>query len=207
MSTLSVTNTFANDTTADADEVNANFTDIVDYVNSDVIVRDGSIAFTAVPTGPNTDPSSANHLARKSYVDDHVGRQIGYSQTLTHTLTANDSYQSISIVTITNPGKAIGIIAHGFVSQIAGASSSPLFYQACIGISLDGGSTYTYGDAASSFIESVQFDAYNVFHYRAGTPTGDIKITIDHYQQSGGITFGNTPRSSILYDLFKVVTV
>ena len=69
MATLSVTNTFVDATAAEAGEVNENFDDIVTFVNADVIHRDASIAFTAVPTGPSTDPSSANQLSRKSYVD------------------------------------------------------------------------------------------------------------------------------------------
>lgn len=66
---LSVTYSFTNGTTAQAPEVNQNFADIVTYVNGQVVLKDASVAFTNVPSGPNTDPSSANHLTRKSYVD------------------------------------------------------------------------------------------------------------------------------------------
>ena len=67
-----VPNTFVVDTTIDPDEVNENFDTIYDFVNEEVIHRDGTIAFTAVPTGPATDPSTANQLARKDYVDRHA---------------------------------------------------------------------------------------------------------------------------------------
>ena len=47
MATVSVTYTFTNGTDADADEVNQNFTDLVTFINTDVIHRDASVAFTA----------------------------------------------------------------------------------------------------------------------------------------------------------------
>lgn len=46
MATASVTNTFVNGTTADADEVNTNFQNLVDFVNQSVLHRDGSNVMT-----------------------------------------------------------------------------------------------------------------------------------------------------------------
>ena len=84
MPTLDVPNTFNNNTTADATEVNANFTEIESFVNTNVIQKDGSVAFTAVPTGPGTDPTSDNHLARKAYVDEFAKGVVARA-----TITAN----------------------------------------------------------------------------------------------------------------------
>jgi hypothetical protein len=50
-------------------EANQNFDDLVNYTNAEVIVRDASKAFTAIPSGPGIDPTSPNQLARKQYVD------------------------------------------------------------------------------------------------------------------------------------------
>lgn len=61
--------TFVDGTDAVAAEVNADFDELYDWVNTDAVHRDASLAFTAVPSGPNTDPTGANHLTRKSYVD------------------------------------------------------------------------------------------------------------------------------------------
>jgi microcystin-dependent protein len=69
MANLVTPNTFAANTLAQAAQVNANFAAIETFVETEVVHRDASIAFTAVPSGPGTDPSSANHLARKAYVD------------------------------------------------------------------------------------------------------------------------------------------
>lgn len=62
--------TFTPGTTALSSQLNTNLDDIANFLNNGVIHADGSKAFTAVPTGPATDPSSDNHLARKRYVDD-----------------------------------------------------------------------------------------------------------------------------------------
>jgi hypothetical protein len=46
MATASVTNTFANSTTADATEVNTNFSDLVTFLNNSVVHLDGSKTLT-----------------------------------------------------------------------------------------------------------------------------------------------------------------
>jgi hypothetical protein len=68
MATASVTNTFVNAATADADDVNTNFSDLVTFLNASVVHVDGSKAFTAVQTG--VAPTSDLHLSTKKYVDD-----------------------------------------------------------------------------------------------------------------------------------------
>jgi len=69
MTSVSKTYTFTPGTDIESAEVNQNFDDVVNYVNAEVIVRDGSKAFTAIPSGPGTDPTTANQFARKQYVD------------------------------------------------------------------------------------------------------------------------------------------
>lgn len=72
MSAVSKSHIFVPGTDIEAAEVNQNFDDVVNYVNAEAIVRDASKAFTAIPSGPGTDPTSPNQLARKQYVDQHV---------------------------------------------------------------------------------------------------------------------------------------
>lgn len=69
MTTVSVPNNFSNNTAADAEEVDANFAALVSYINTHCVLKDASVAFTAVPSGPASDPSSDNQLTRKAYVD------------------------------------------------------------------------------------------------------------------------------------------
>ena len=66
---VSVTYNFVAGTPSVADNVDQNFTDLVTWINTNAVHLDGSKAFTAVPSGPATDPTSANQLARKAYVD------------------------------------------------------------------------------------------------------------------------------------------
>jgi hypothetical protein len=69
MSAVSKSYTFIPGTDIESAEVNQNFDDLVNYTNSEVIVRDASKAFTVTPSGPGTDPTSPNQFTRKQYVD------------------------------------------------------------------------------------------------------------------------------------------
>lgn len=71
-SNVSVPNSFTNGVASDADDVNANFAALVAWINTNAVHLDGAKAFTGVPSGPATDPTTANQLARKSYVDKAV---------------------------------------------------------------------------------------------------------------------------------------
>ncbi len=73
MANLNKQHTFTANTDAVAGQVNTNFDDIVAFINNNVIHRDGTKDFTAVPSGPPADPTTANHLTRKAYVDAGVG--------------------------------------------------------------------------------------------------------------------------------------
>lgn len=206
MSTLTVTNSFVNGAANDGPQVTQNFSDVVSYVNSNCIVKDGTLALTALLSGPALDPTSDNHLARKKYVDDHVGRTTSYIQNQSHTITAFDTYQDIATVTVTNPSKAVVVIAHAGVSQVPGNANGS-FFQVRVGISFDNGASYTYSDVASSYIDTGKFDYYTVFHQVSGTPSGNIKVKAQHYQSAALSTMGNTPRTCIHVDMFKSVTV
>lgn len=70
--TIDALNEFVDGQTAIAADVNANFATLVDYIETNCIVKnsaDGVTTFETVPSGPATDPSTDNQLTRKSYVD------------------------------------------------------------------------------------------------------------------------------------------
>lgn len=69
MGTAAVTYTFSANTLVKSSEANTNFQDLVDFVNTNLIQKDASVAFTATPSGPATDPTGDNQFARKAYVD------------------------------------------------------------------------------------------------------------------------------------------
>jgi microcystin-dependent protein len=72
MATAAVTYTFANGTNADGTQVNSNFSSVVNFLNTETIQRDASIAFTAIPSLPATDPTTDNQVVRKAYVDNYT---------------------------------------------------------------------------------------------------------------------------------------
>lgn len=61
--------TFTASTPAVAAEVNANLQALVTWITNNAMQKDGSVAFTAVPSGPAANPTTDNELARKAYVD------------------------------------------------------------------------------------------------------------------------------------------
>jgi hypothetical protein len=78
MATASVSNTFVSGTAAIAADVNTNFSDITGFINTECIQKDASLAFTSIPSGPATDPTSANQFTRKAYVDAKAPRVVGF---------------------------------------------------------------------------------------------------------------------------------
>jgi len=68
-SNVTVSYNFQAGTAAIADNVDQNFTDILNWINTNAVHLDATKAFTSVPSGPASDPSSDNQLARKAYVD------------------------------------------------------------------------------------------------------------------------------------------
>lgn len=67
--TAAVTNSFTAATPAVAAQVNTNFSDLVNWINTWAMPLDASKTFTSTPSGPAADPTTANQLARKAYVD------------------------------------------------------------------------------------------------------------------------------------------
>ncbi len=65
----SVPNNFTSGLPSVADDVDANFAAVVNWINTNAVHLDASKAFTSVPSGPATDPTSDNQLTRKAYVD------------------------------------------------------------------------------------------------------------------------------------------
>lgn len=104
MATASVTYSFTANTLIKSAEGNTNFSDLVGFLNTQVIHKDGTVAFTAIPSGPGIDPSGDNQFARKAYVD-----KLGI--VAQQTLTANGA--SFSATTTTD-------MALNNVSVIAG---------------------------------------------------------------------------------------
>ena len=68
--------TFSNGTSADADEVNGNFTALKNFVEDQTVQKDGSVAMSERLTLHGADPTADNHAARKKYVDDQIDAAV-----------------------------------------------------------------------------------------------------------------------------------
>lgn len=68
MATASVPNIFVNGQNADANQVNANFSSLVNWLNTNV-VQPNLANFTIFPTLPSSSPTNAYHAVHKNYVD------------------------------------------------------------------------------------------------------------------------------------------
>lgn len=68
MATLTLPYTLVPDTLAKASEVQGNFDSLRSFITAEVVQKDASIAFTAIPAGPTLDPSSQNQLLRNGAI-------------------------------------------------------------------------------------------------------------------------------------------
>lgn len=91
MSSVSLTYTLTNGTPADATQVQQNFVDLRDHVNSELVQRDGSVAMTGNLALPG-DPSADAHAIRKAYLDGPYVHASGGSSTV---LTVKDTWKTI----------------------------------------------------------------------------------------------------------------
>lgn len=76
MATSSVSYTFAAGETIASAKLNQNNTDLVNFLNNQVVHKDGSTTMTGALTLPASDPVSANQAARKSYVDSSLSASM-----------------------------------------------------------------------------------------------------------------------------------
>lgn len=76
MPSASVTYQPQNGDPSDVTQINTNFSDLVTFLNTYVVQKDGSVAFTGIPTLPGSDPTSNNQATRKLYVDNKVSTSV-----------------------------------------------------------------------------------------------------------------------------------
>jgi len=142
MTAVAKTYTFVPGTAIEASETNQNFDDIIGYINSEVIVRDASMAFTAIPSGPGTDPTTANQFARKQYVDNQDATITTSVTNLTTTVTNNKTAQDA-----------------GFVARptVSGVASNPIIKatDAVVNTDIYGQATVTFPAAFPNAISTV----------------------------------------------------
>ena len=127
---VTVPNNFVAATPAIADDVDANFTAITSWINTNAVHLDASKPFAGVPSGPATDPTTADQLTRKAYVDALTRRYGGEWTNASLTYTAlqstnvsftaessdSDAYAAPAFSTLTIPAGLGGIYAVTFLA-------------------------------------------------------------------------------------------
>lgn len=124
--------TFAPATDIKSAEVNENFDRLYNYINSDVIVRDASKAFTVIPAGPGTDPTSPNQFSRKQYVDD---KAAAVDATVTTNKTATDA-QALARPTFTSYATEGGVLYSGTTQYTTGPTVATTQFKIAAGSSV-----------------------------------------------------------------------
>lgn len=119
MSTLTKPYTFTGGSYAVASQVNADLDTLYNWVNGgNAIWADASVAFTNVPTGPNADPTAANHLTRKSYVDGSIAG-ASFAQGWTGSAWGKVKIQAgTNVVTTNSSGSGTVTFPQGFTSLL-----------------------------------------------------------------------------------------
>lgn len=180
MSTSSVQYTFHNGTTADANQVNQNFSDIVSFLNNEVVQRDGSVLMTGPLVLSGAASSGLQAVPYSQHENGPSALRIG-SATLTNTQAglSMTSWGTEKVV-ITNPGRQVTVLAQlsgwlTITSGTAGLASVDVQVE----ISLNGGSTWHPGLPVTQglYFGTLQAAAVSNQNVQSQvTPTGDIWV-------------------------------
>ena len=151
--TIDALNEFVDGQTAIAADVNANFATLVDYIETNCIVKnsaDGVTAFETVPSGPATDPSTANQLARKAYVDMLSSSRMGVKTYVSNpadvTVGVYPTFTTIATVdsdtAIPTNSTTTGLVLHATASCELFNGNGNATFQGQLEVSFDNGATW-----------------------------------------------------------------
>jgi hypothetical protein len=154
MATSAVTYSFVANTAAKASEVNRDFADLVSFLNTSVVQKDGSIAMSGLLTLSGA-PSSALHAATKAYVDTASGNAAwtAYTPTLIQSGAITKTVNSARYTTI---GK-LCIAEVTMTTTANGTSGNPILAgmpltSAALAANQVLGSFYYWDNTASVFV-------------------------------------------------------
>ena len=96
MATASVTYTFAGGAQVKSAEHNTNYADLVTFLNTNVVHKDGAITMTGRLQLAALDPTAADHAVRKSYLEKVVGPVVKLRRVANQSINNDGLYHSIS---------------------------------------------------------------------------------------------------------------
>jgi len=203
MTTAAVTYTFTNGAANDGPQVSTNFSDLVTYINSNCIVKDGGVQMTGqLSLKSGTDPTADDHAARKAYVDGRTGFKSGWT-TSSDTFTSNDTYENIgSALSFSAPTSSVTIQAFAYCTHVGGAGTVPYRFRVGINtVNTDVVGDYDWSPVSYQTIGSGEFGTqFAMIQVGALVPTsGTVRIRMQHYQTSGAISFGQASEAGLMY--------
>lgn len=167
MATASVTNNFTAGTPAVADDVDQNFSDLVSFLNNNVVHKDGTVTMTGLLTLPSgTDPSTDHHAAKYKQVKAMGSRA------------RNATGQSFTDNTITTLSFTAALRNDGGTYWTAG---SPTIFT----VPSDGAGIYIFG--FQLFFQSTAFFDVRAQIYKNGTG-GTLLFDGSTYADAGAAT-------------------
>ncbi len=136
------------------------------------------------------DPASGNDIGDRDYNDARYLQPGGAGLVIDGgTLTDKTTFSAVdtwedwdTAITITDPGVAVAISAQatGSIEDTSGNGGGEGRMR--VGISIDGGSTYTFGNEPIADVDDLSADigfaSLGAVHFRSGTPTGDILVKV-----------------------------
>jgi hypothetical protein len=190
MATAQVTYSFAPQTLIEAHEANTNFSDLVQFLNLQVMHRDASAAFSNVPSGPaGQNPTNADHLVRKGYVDMPVLDATSSGSVSNSTGPTNLGGWSASIskdISITSSGRITFNRSGRYIVGIRGRYAEGSTFLYAFGLTLSGSvivADMVQGSGADgiSSWNGMQLSCSTIRHFSAGN-----EIRAVYGQASGG---------------------
>jgi hypothetical protein len=189
MSTPSVTNTFVNGTTADANQVNTNFSEVVSFLDDNVVHLDGSRAMTgALVLG--ADGTASTHAVTKSQLDAGPDSlQAGGWNSATNVTTTTSYQQYGASVSFANPSRAVSLVINFSSVALDNGAGGSRQCQFQVSYSLDNGGTWTVLQATNqSSAADAQRLPVGASHVVAGvTPTNTVLVKAEVKGSAAGM--------------------
>lgn len=172
MATAAVTNTFVNGQTADADDVNTNFADLVGFLNNSVVHKDGAVVLTGtLDMGGFAFKNVGNYL-RTYLAETTTTRTIGTDATYFDWATGQ--------LTVTDPGVPVRVMAWAMVRH---ANTTVVQTDVRVRLDIDGDdSNPPYRSQQADLLERTAF----VQHVRSFDPSGNFIVKVQVFKNGGG---------------------
>lgn len=187
MATASVTySNFVNGVAADADQVDQNFTDLVNFLNTEVVHADGAVQMTgALLLKAGTDPSADDEAVRKAYVDDRQMVSDVDNYNISASIPAAGA--TVSTITISDPGYDIDVWAIG--SNICFPASNldlANIWELKISMGQSGSETHKAGFRIPVVVSQQSLAVYSTVQtFATGSYGGTLSVKLGIIRQGG----------------------